>query len=121
MPKVTWFGNVMLLLAACHASSAGAGDWPQWRYDVGHGASTPDELPRELHLQWVRHLPQPREAWPISQHKLQFDLSYEPVVMAKLIFVPSMVSDNVRAFDTETGHEKWRFYAGGPVRFAPVG
>ena len=121
MPKVTWFGNVMLLLAACHVFSAGAGDWPQWRYDVGHGASTPDELPQELRLQWVRHLPQPSKAWPISQHKLQFDLSYEPVVLGKLIFVPSMVSDNVRAFDTETGQERWRFYAGGPVRFAPVG
>lgn len=102
------------------AVSAGARDWPQWRYDVGHRASTPEELPQDLQLQWVRRLPQPRKAWPISQHKLQFDRSYEPVVMDKLIFVPSMVRDNVTAFDTETGQEKWCFYTGGPVRFAPV-
>jgi len=100
--------------------SVDANDWPQWRYDIEHSASTPEELPRDLHLQWIRQLPQPRTAWPISQHKLQFDRSYEPVVMDKLLFVPSMVRDNVTAFDTETGQEKWRFYTGGPVRFAPV-
>ena len=102
------------------ALSVDAHDWPQWRYDIGHSASTPEELPRDLQLQWVRRLPQPYTAWPISQHKLQFDRSYEPVVMDKLIFVPSMVRDNVTAFDTETGEEKWHFYTSGPVRFAPV-
>ncbi|MCF7973221.1 MAG: PQQ-binding-like beta-propeller repeat protein [Phycisphaerae bacterium] len=112
------FASTLLLFSAL---SAGAGDWPQWRYDVGHGASTPEALSQELQLQWVRQLPRPHAAWPISQHKLQFDRSYEPMVMGKLIFVPSMVSDNVTAFDTETGQESWRFYTGGPVRFAPVG
>jgi outer membrane protein assembly factor BamB len=101
-------------------SAVRAGDWPQWRCDIGHGASTPEELPQTLHLQWMRQLPKPRAAWPISQHKLQFDTSYEPVVMDKLIFVPSMVHDTVTAYDTETGQERWRVYTGGPVRFAPV-
>jgi len=101
--------------------SARAGDWPQWRYNAGHGASTPDPLPQDLHLQWVRQLPRARAAWPVSQHKLRFDLSYEPVVLGKLIFVPSSVRDAVIAFDTETGQEQWRFYTGGPVRFAPTG
>jgi len=60
-------------------------------------------------------------AWPQEQYKLQFDRSYEPIVVGKLIFVPSMVSDRVAAYDTETGSERWRFYCDGPVRFAPVG
>ena len=102
------------------AQSATASDWPMWRYDAGHTASTPHELPAELHLQWVRELPKPRPAWPASQYKLQFDASYEPVVMGSTIFVPSMVADSVTAYDTGTGEEKWRFYADGPVRFAPV-
>ena len=36
------------------------------------------------------------------------------------MFVPSMVTDSVTALDTETGAERWRFIAEGPVRFAPV-
>ena len=97
-----------------------AADWPQWRCNAGRTAATPEELPAELHVQWWRQLPPPRAAWPQSQEKLQFDASYEPVVMGKTIFVPSMVSDSLTAYDTDTGDERWRFYADGPVRFAPV-
>lgn len=97
-----------------------AGDWPQWRFDAGRGAATPAELPTELHLQWVRHLPAPRPAWPESQPWLRFDASYCPVAAGKQLFVPSMVTDSVTAYDTETGDEKWRFTTVGPVRLAPI-
>ena len=97
-----------------------AADWPMWSYDATHSAASPENLPAELHLQWVRELAPPEPAWPAEQHMLQFDLSYEPVVMGKTLFVASMVADRVTAYDTETGKEKWRFYADGPVRFAPV-
>jgi outer membrane protein assembly factor BamB len=97
-----------------------AGDWPQWRCNAGRGAYTPEALPGQLRLQWVRELPPPQAAWPWNQYKQQFDVSYEPVVKDKLIFVPSMVRDSVTAYDTETGREKWRFYVDGPVRFAPA-
>ncbi|HUS47053.1 MAG TPA: PQQ-binding-like beta-propeller repeat protein [Phycisphaerae bacterium] len=102
------------------ASAATAGDWPQWRYNAGRTAYTPEALPPELHLQWVRELPEPQAAWPPDQFKQQFDASYEPIVVGKLMFVASMVRDSVTAYDTETGQEKWRFYADGPVRFAPA-
>ncbi len=95
-------------------------DWPMWRYDAARSAASPEELPAELHLRWVRELAPPRPAWPASQDRLQFDASYEPVVAGKTIFVGSMVCDSVTAYDTETGAEKWRFYTDGPVRFAPV-
>ena len=95
-------------------------DWPMWRYDAGRCAASPEELPEQLHLQWVRELAPPKPAWPSSQDRLQFDASYEPVVAGKTIFIGSMVSDRVTAYDTETGFEKWRFYTDGPVRFAPV-
>jgi outer membrane protein assembly factor BamB len=95
-------------------------DWPMWRYDAGRRASSPEELSTTMHLQWVRELAPPRPAWPKSQYRLQFDASYEPVVAGKTIFVGSMVSDSVTAYDTETGREKWRFYTEGPVRFAPI-
>ena len=95
-------------------------DWPMWRYNAGRSAASPEQLPAELSLQWFRELAAPKPAWPASQDRLQFDASYEPVVAGKTIFVGSMVSDNVTAYDTETGAEKWRFYCDGPVRFAPV-
>jgi len=91
-----------------------------WRYDAGRCAASPEELPAQMHLQWVRELAPPKPAWPRSQDRLQFDASYEPVVAGKTIFVGSMVCDRVTAYDTETGIEKWRFYTDGPVRFAPV-
>jgi len=95
-------------------------DWPMWRYDASRSAASPGWLPPELHLQWVRELDKPVPAWSKEQYKLQFDRSYEPVVMGKQIFVPSMVGDKVTAYDTDTGKENWRFYCDGPVRFAPV-
>ena len=31
-----------------------------------------------------------------------------------------MVTDSVTALDSETGEERWTFFADGPVRFAPL-
>ena len=91
-----------------------------WRYDAGRTAATPEELPAELHLQWVMRLPTPKSAWPWTQYKLLYDASYEPVAAGDLLFVASMVRDSVTAYDARTGAERWRFFAEGPVRFAPV-
>ncbi len=91
-----------------------------WRYDAGRTAASPEELPKEMHLQWVRELDAPKPAWPKSQDRLQFDASYEPVVAGQTLFVGSMVCDCVTAYDTKNGREKWRFYTDGPIRFAPV-
>ena len=109
-----------MMLVVLHGPVAAlGGDWPQWRYDAGRTAASPEKLAGKLHLQWVRRLPPPRPAWPMYP-RMAFDASYEPVVMGKTMFVGSMVADSVTALDTETGAEKWRFYAEGPVRFAPA-
>jgi len=97
-----------------------AADWPMWRCDESRSASSQEALADQLYLRWVRMLPEPRPAWPVEQYKLRFDASYEPVVSGGTIFVPSMVTDSLTAYDTGTGVEKWRFHCDGPVRFAPV-
>ncbi|NQU20913.1 MAG: PQQ-binding-like beta-propeller repeat protein [Candidatus Nealsonbacteria bacterium] len=102
------------------ADTTSPGDWPQWRYDAGRGGVAPKPLPGDLHLQWTRQLAPPRPAWPESQPSLRFDVSYSPVAAGKLLFVPSMVTDSVTAYDTESGKEAWRFTTDGPVRFAPI-
>ena len=107
------------LLFVC-PSLVGAVGWPTWRYDACRTACSPQELPAELHLEWSRELPSPQPCWPETEWRLQFDRSYEPVAADGLLFVPSMVRDSVTAYDVATGEEKWRFYADGPVRFAPT-
>ena len=109
----------LLILFCLLTVQVRAGDWPQFRYDVGRTAATPHELPADLQLRWTRTLPAPRPAFP-HELRLAYDASYEPVVLGKTMFVPSMVTDSVTALDTETGAERWRFFAEGPVRFAPV-
>ena len=110
--------SIMILALLLGTELFGA-DWPQFRYDAGRTAASPEELAEQLHLQWIRELHAPQPAFPLEV-RLLFDASYEPVVVGKTMFVPSMVNDSITALDTETGAERWRFFADGPVRFAPV-
>jgi outer membrane protein assembly factor BamB len=107
------------LAAFSFVTNASATDWPQFRCDAGRTAASSQELPSELHLQWVRELPTPAPAFPRNV-RLEFDTTYEPIVAGQTMFVPSMITESVTALDTATGEERWRFYAEGPVRFAPV-
>ncbi len=75
--------------------------------------------PALLHLQWVRHQPAARPAWP-DQPKLHFDLAPQPVVQGGTVFVGSTRTDSLTALDLETGAERWQFRTNGPVRFAPA-
>lgn len=111
---------ILLLTVAFANPPAHAGDWPMWRYDTGRSAASPEELPDRLHLQWVRECPPLDRAWPNAK-RLRFDLSYEPIVLGKRMFLTSSRNDSVTALATETGEEQWRFYADGPIRFAPAG
>jgi outer membrane protein assembly factor BamB len=117
-------GLVLSLLTAMNPSDARAdSDWPMWRYDAARSADTPQQLAEHLHLQWVRQLPKPKRAWPHQwdhRGKLDFDVSYSPVVAGQRIFVPSNVTDSVTAYRIDDGAELWRFYTDGPVRLAPA-
>jgi outer membrane protein assembly factor BamB len=97
-----------------------AGDWPMSRHDAQSSGVSSAALPADLKLRWSVQLPSPRPAWPISQTKLQFDVSYQPVVMGKRLFLGSSATDAVTAYDTETGDQLWQYFTDGPVRFAPV-
>jgi len=116
-PKLLIAGVAITML--WWSGSAHAGDWPQFRYGAGRCAASPDQLSAQLHLQWVRECLTPHPAFP-TELRLRYDASYEPVVLGKRMFVPSMVTDSVAALDVDTGAQAWRFFAGGPVRFAPV-
>ncbi|NUQ61147.1 MAG: PQQ-binding-like beta-propeller repeat protein [Pirellulales bacterium] len=108
-----------MVLGCLPAADLPGADWPQYRYDASRSAASPEQLPTTLRLQWVRELPEPQPAFP-AEVRLRYDGSYEPVVLGKTLFLPSMVTDSLTALDTETGAQRWHFFAEGPVRFAPV-
>ncbi|MFH1922493.1 MAG: PQQ-binding-like beta-propeller repeat protein, partial [Planctomycetota bacterium] len=112
---------LLVAFVGAYVLSAGAfgADWPQYRHDASRSAASEESLSASLHLAWTREMPAPRPAFP-TEIRLRYDATYEPVVLGKTMFVPSMVTDSVTALDTETGQERWRFFAEGPVRLAPV-
>ena len=95
-----------------------AADWPAWRADAGRTAETSGALPAKLELRWIRKLPPLEPAWP-DDSRVQFDAGYQPVIAGGLVLVASSREDALLAFDAASGEERWRFRAGGPVRFAP--
>lgn len=101
------------------AGDAKAHDWPTWRFDAGRTGATPEQLPAKLYPQWTLQLPVLQPAWP-EDERLQFDADYEPVVVGQTMLVASSRNDAVSAFDLSTGKLKWRTFADGPIRFAPI-
>lgn len=110
-------GMVGWLLAATAVGEAA--DWPAWRADARRSAATDEALPATLSLHWQRDLKPLTPAWP-DEPRMTFDHAYQPVVLGDLLFVGSSRDDTVRAYDTDTGAERWVFHAEGPVRFAPM-
>ena len=110
---------IVMLAALLSPLVADGGDWPLWRYDAQRSAASPNELPARLSLHWVRQLPRLKPAWP-DQPKMQFDAAYEPIVAGQRLFLGSSQDGSVTAYDTQTGADVWRFFADGPVRFAPL-
>ena len=108
----------VLALAVLCASGALA-DWPAWRSDARRSAATRSPVVAAPTRLWTRELPPLEPAWPDAP-RLDFDVAYQPIAARGLVFVASSRSDSVTAFDAKTGEERWRFHAGGPVRFAPA-
>ena len=113
---------LILAVVLVAAGLCPAGDWPMWRHDAARTAVTDEKLPPELHLQWVVEYPPQEPAWPQQTVRgyMTFDVSYKPVVLGKRMFVGSAAEHCLKALDTDSGKEVWRFYADGPIRFAAV-
>jgi len=101
------------------AGSALADDWPTWRHDAARSGVSSEQLPARLGLLWWRDLRPNQVAWP-EDPRLQFDATYEPIVVGNLMVVASARTDSIVALQATTGRLKWQFFADGPVRFAPV-
>ncbi|MEK6247074.1 MAG: PQQ-like beta-propeller repeat protein, partial [Planctomycetales bacterium] len=119
MKSICTVSLALFSLLAFFVPGSLAEDWPMWRYDAERSAVSPGQLPTQLHLQWSRQYAAPKPAWP-EDPRLMFDASYEPIVVGTTMYLSSAQTDSVTAIDTQTGEEKWQFFAEAPIRFAPV-
>ena len=108
--------------------ASGGTDWPQWRADEHRTAAVAWSLPTSLYQQWRHDYPPTAPArvsyaygYPLSAVAAKMERCLWSVVEGKTLYVALGISDCVAALDTDTGAEKWRFYANGPVRGAPAG
>ena len=120
---------IILLLLFAHLSgcapvskhpSLSAGDWPQYRADAGRTGYTPGQISSNLSLKWKYQQAPPSPAWTGTDTRMIFDFAYEPVIAGKTLYFGSSTDCKVYALNTDTGKERWSFFTGAPVRFAPT-
>ena len=73
----------------------------------------------EWHLQWRQTLPPRVAAWEFVP-KMERDAGYQITPVGGLAVVTTEFDGSVRAFDTASGREQWRFHTNGPIRSAAV-
>ena len=104
-------------------ANGGADDWPAYGKDPARSTVTDESLTFPLTEAWVYTSAQPPSpAWPepgVEMSRVDFDKAFQPVVAEGLLFFGSSADDTVQALDVANGHMRWRFTAGGPIRFAP--
>ncbi|MHC4169992.1 MAG: outer membrane protein assembly factor BamB family protein, partial [Planctomycetota bacterium] len=98
-----------------------ASDWPMYRADAARSGYTSDHLPARLEISWTRKTNNPPQpAWSGRDTRMPFDLAFQPVVSAGLVFFGSSSDCTIYALDAKTGREKWTYITDSPVRFAPA-
>ena len=51
---------------------------------------------------------------------MEYDRAFQPIIVGDLVLFGSSADDQVYALDAKSGRVAWRFFTGGPVRFAPA-
>ena len=125
----TWIGIVSALLCGICAGE----DWPTYNHDVARSGVTSEQLRLPLAESWqfqATHPPKP--AWPLpakqdfwhNLHSLRslvtFDRAFHVVVAGDAAYFGSSADDKVYCLDGATGHVRWSFFTGAPVRLAPT-
>lgn len=124
LTEICWIFRVGFMVAAlCFGATAARADWPMYRHDLHRSGITDETLALPLSLAWRHDAAQPpKPAWPEPiriVNRMDFDYAPHPVIAGGTVFLASSADDTLRAFDASTGKLKWRFVAGGPIRFAP--
>ncbi|MAV37817.1 MAG: hypothetical protein CMJ59_20460, partial [Planctomycetaceae bacterium] len=117
-----WLQVALATYVLLFAATGRADDWPMWRYDAERSAASSERLPDTLRRLWTRAFPPRQPAWldPLNQDLMTFDRVLEPIVLGDQLFVGLNDRDQLVAFDTRTGVQRWSFFAEAPVRLPPV-
>lgn len=125
---------ILALLAAAggRAAADDDGDWPAYQRDARRSAVA-GPLSAPLVEVWRHRADQaPAPAWPepaevsywqrLGEHRPRagYDRACHVVVAGGALYYASSSDDQVRCIDAASGAPRWRFFADGPVRFAPA-
>lgn len=123
----------ILFCFAILCSSAKAEDWATYQHDNHRSGVTSENLNLPLNEQWryiSRHAPQ--QAWPDPAKQdfwhnihglralVKYDQTFNVAIVGDAVYFGSSADDKVYCLDIATGEERWSFFTGGPVRFAPT-
>lgn len=110
----------IVVLSAWLVGTVSNGAWPTWRGDSRRSGYTADALPAKTSKAWSwypAHAPQ--AAWP-RDDRMSFDRANHVAVARGKVFFGSSVDCKIYALDAATGEQKWTYFTGGPIRFAPT-
>jgi outer membrane protein assembly factor BamB len=124
----------VLCLVAIFPAVAAAEDWPTHMHDNHRSSATSEQLDMPLLRMWTYNTTRgPRPAWaetPALQNfwggtydhrsRVNVDRAFHVVVVGNSLYFGSSNSDKVVCLDARFGSERWKFFTGGPVRFAPT-
>ena len=109
-------------------------DWPTYLHDINRSGHTTEQLPDKLGQSWVwgsDRLPRPAGAetpalqdfWQNlhnNKSRLSVDSAFRVVVSDGKVYFGSSNSDKIICLDANDGSQVWKYYTGGPIRFAPT-
>jgi outer membrane protein assembly factor BamB len=90
-----------------------------YRADAARSGHSTDPLPATLRVCWEYRTPAPRPAWPSSE-RTSYDSAHQPILVGDTVVIGSTVDDSVAAVNATNGQVRWKYFTGGPVRFAPA-
>jgi outer membrane protein assembly factor BamB len=110
-----------------------AGDWPMRLHDARRSGVSSEQLGDKLKLVWVHNAEaSPAPAWRESPAKQDFwqryfklkprqnfDRCFDVAVVGGLVYFGSSRTGVMTCLRASDGKLVWRFFSGGPIRFAP--
>lgn len=122
----------IIIMLLCGMSLAE--DWPTYLHDISRSGNTAEQLPLPLRQVWAwgtdrtprpagAETPSLQDFWQGLYHnksRVPVDNSFRVVSAAGKVYFGSSNSDKVICLSADDGSELWKFYTGGPIRFAPT-